>query len=317
MGKISPSLTRPCLLAESSSRSSPKISYLTTRSIEVRRAENPYLIVKQLADNKPYVNRSYHSTSRPANKMRRKRRSGGQSQQEISSSSTSSNTISNGGNDGLSFKVHGTPIASPRSIRKSMLDANESIQETKGELETGESSKKLTQQEEDRQKPTEHQTLSDNTQISTLGGAQLWVHRLLTTHHQTLQTLEVERQDFPNTKLSLKQVETLLCPMVSLCNMMTTSQFGIQAPTPAIARTMTEVHYWKLWESDTIDIGIFFMPPNAEIPLHNHPGMSVVTRVYVTVAICFSFHNVFVLQTLRIRSCDVVRFDVTIRVNVK
>ncbi|DAZ93795.1 TPA: hypothetical protein N0F65_009917 [Lagenidium giganteum] len=89
----------------------------------------------------------------------------------------------------------------------------------------------------------------------------------------------MERKDFPNSRLSLKQVETLLAPVIALCNLMTPEQFGIRAPSPVVARSMNEVHYWKLWESETIDIGIFFMPPNSVIPLHNHPGMSVVTRI--------------------------------------
>uniref|UniRef100_K3WU86 Uncharacterized protein n=1 Tax=Globisporangium ultimum (strain ATCC 200006 / CBS 805.95 / DAOM BR144) TaxID=431595 RepID=K3WU86_GLOUD len=112
-----------------------------------------------------------------------------------------------------------------------------------------------------------------------LTGVQSWVHRLLYTHHQTLHVLGLERKDFPNTRLSMKQLETMLSPVISLANMMAPEHFGIHVPTPQIAQTMNDVHYWKLWESDTIDIGIFFMPPNAHIPLHNHPGMSVVTRV--------------------------------------
>ncbi|TMW64854.1 hypothetical protein Poli38472_009021 [Pythium oligandrum] len=118
-----------------------------------------------------------------------------------------------------------------------------------------------------------------DTALHGLSGAQLWVHRIVATHHHTLHKLGLERADFPNTRLSLKQLEVLLSPVIAMCNMMAPSQFGIQTPPPHIARTMKQVHYWKLWESDTIDMGIFFMPPNSVIPLHNHPGMSVVTRV--------------------------------------
>ncbi|TYZ57259.1 hypothetical protein PybrP1_007861 [[Pythium] brassicae (nom. inval.)] len=115
--------------------------------------------------------------------------------------------------------------------------------------------------------------------LTGMSGVQLWVHRLLYTHHHTLHVLGLEREAFPNTRLSMKQLESLLSPVISLANLMRPDHFGIHVPTPQIAQTMSDVHYWKLWESDTIDIGIFFMPPNSHIPLHNHPGMSVVTRI--------------------------------------
>lgn len=91
--------------------------------------------------------------------------------------------------------------------------------------------------------------------LSGLSGVQLWVHRLLYTHHQTLHVLGIERGNFPNTKLSLKQIEIMLSPVISLANMMVPDHFGIHVPTPQVAQTMNDVHYWKLWESDTIDIG--------------------------------------------------------------
>lgn len=91
--------------------------------------------------------------------------------------------------------------------------------------------------------------------LSGMSGVQLWVHRLLYTHHQTLHLLGIERGDFPNTKLSLKQLEVMLSPVISLANMMVPDHFGIHVPTPQVAQTMNDVHYWKLWESDTIDIG--------------------------------------------------------------
>lgn len=95
----------------------------------------------------------------------------------------------------------------------------------------------------------------DEKTLAGLSGVQLWVHRLLYTHHQTLHLLGLEREDFPNTRLSMKQLETMLSPVISLANMMTPDHFGIHVPTPQIAQTMNDVHYWKLWESDTIDIG--------------------------------------------------------------
>lgn len=97
--------------------------------------------------------------------------------------------------------------------------------------------------------------------LSRPSGVQLWVHRLLATHMHTLQLLNVDQKDFPNTRLSLKQLESLLGPVISLTNLMTPAHFGIHVPTPQIARTMKDVHYWKLWESDTIDIGYVSQAP--------------------------------------------------------
>ncbi|GLD93540.1 hypothetical protein PINS_up002132 [Pythium insidiosum] len=232
------------------------------------------------------------------------------------------------------FKVNGSPIVSPRSIRNSLAETDFDMEGNrrtrkgsvsinypskvssasdeqvvlvrhseqnaagKGSSEkrlalgpdrppqpqsvnsSGSSTPRTTPGSDDSQQETQL-AIPDSSEgaLAGLSGAQLWVHRVLSTHHQTLHTLGIERQDFPNTRLSLKQLEVLLSPVISLCNRMTPAQFGIRAPTPSIASTMTEVHYWKLWESDTIDMGIFFMPPNSVIPLHNHPGMSVVSRI--------------------------------------
>lgn len=141
--------------------------------------------------------------------------------------------------------------------------------------------------------------------LAHLTGADLWVHRILATHHKTLETLGVERQAFPNTRLSLKQIETVINPVIALCNMMHPAQFGIHAPTPGIASAMTDMHYWKLWESDTIDVGIFFLPPGGVIPLHNHPGMSVVTRVLYGSAQVTSFDLVPKSELMELPADDV------------
>lgn len=191
------------------------------------------------------------------------------------------------------FRSNGSPIISPRLIRNSLLEPS------KFELEESDdpnasaagmisSPQKLAARGEDAMVAAQAarelelaKNLEAEKAVTGLSGVQLWVHRLLVAHNNTLATLGIDRKDFPNSRLSLKQFEQVLTPVVSLCNMMRADHFGIHVPTPQIARTMNDVHYWKLWESDTIDIGIFFMPPNSVIPLHNHPGMSVVTRVYV------------------------------------
>ncbi|RLN84158.1 hypothetical protein BBJ28_00013161 [Nothophytophthora sp. Chile5] len=190
------------------------------------------------------------------------------------------------------FKASGSPIISPRSIRHCLeepefdLNGKPRRKSSDGGITLPArprvsredalvaAAAKAAQAREEQAALEAEQSMS-----SGYTGVQLVVHRLLSAHTHTLTQLGIERADFPNTHLSLKQVETLLGPVVAMCNVMQPVHFGIHVPTPEIARTMNDVHYWKLWESDTIDIGIFFMPPNSVIPLHNHPGMSVVTRV--------------------------------------
>ena len=185
------------------------------------------------------------------------------------------------------FKVSGSPIISPRSIRHcveadrdgnlastggvSLLPASPSLATTSALVAAAVAAK-----EAQKALATEQ---AANATLQGLSGVQLVVHQMLATHTHSLAQLDVARAEFPNARLSLKQVEMMLRPVVTLCNALRAEHFGIHVPTPEIARTMNDVHYWKLWESDWIDIGIFFMPPNSTIPLHNHPGMSVVTRV--------------------------------------
>ncbi|CAI5722399.1 hypothetical protein KXD40_004478 [Peronospora effusa] len=191
------------------------------------------------------------------------------------------------------FKVSGSPIISPRSIRHCLEEPEFGTNGQPRKLSNGGVllpspliSKKdaliaaaaAAIQAKEAQKALEAEQAA-NASLQGLSGVQLVVYQMLATYTRTLAQLGVERAGFPNTRLSLKQIETMLSPVVTLCGALRADHFGIHVPTPQIARTMNDVHYWKLWESDSIDIGIFFMPPNSTIPLHNHPGMSVVTRV--------------------------------------
>ncbi|KAL4099398.1 hypothetical protein PRIC1_007204 [Phytophthora ramorum] len=189
------------------------------------------------------------------------------------------------------FKVSGSPIISPRSIRHCLEEPEYGLDGKPRKHSNGGVTlphppiseedalvAAAAVQAKEAQKALEAEQAA-TASLQGLSGVQLVVHQMLATHTHTLTTLGVERAEFPNTRLSLKQVETMLSPVVALCNALRADHFGIHVPTPQIASTMSDVHYWKLWESDTIDIGIFFMPPNSSIPLHNHPGMSVVTRV--------------------------------------
>ncbi|CEG47614.1 conserved hypothetical protein [Plasmopara halstedii] len=199
------------------------------------------------------------------------------------------------------FKVSGSPIISPRSIRHCLKESDfdvdgEPRQHSNGGVALPPISKEnavlaaaaAALQAKEAQKALEAEQAA-NASLQGLSGVQLVVHQMLATHTQTLAHLGVERANFPNTRLSLKQIETMLSPVVALCSALRADHFGIHVPTPEIARTMSDVHYWKLWESDLIDIGIFFMPPNSTIPLHNHPGMSVVTRILYGAATVMSY----------------------------
>ncbi|CAH0475561.1 unnamed protein product [Peronospora belbahrii] len=218
------------------------------------------------------------------------------------------------------FKVSGSPIISPRSIRHCLKETEFDIDDKPRKLSNGSSISKENAvvaaaaaaiQEKEAQEALKAEQAA-NVSLQELSGVQLVVHQMLATHTRTLAQLGVKRANFPNTRLSLKQVESMLSPVVALCSMLQADHFGIHVPTPQIARTMNDVHYWKLWESDYIDIGIFFMPPKSTIPLHNHPGMSVVTRVLYGAASVTSYDLLSdtELQTLEAGS-EIVYEDAT------
>ncbi|KAG6611685.1 uncharacterized protein IUM83_17173 [Phytophthora cinnamomi] len=221
------------------------------------------------------------------------------------------------------FKVSGSPIISPRSIRHCLEEPEYGLDGKPRKLSNGgvslpnpplskedalvAAAAKAVQAKEAQKALEAEQAASASLQ--GLSGVQLVVHQMLATHNHTLTQLGVERAEFPNTRLSLKQVETMLSPVVALCNALRADHFGIHVPTPQIARTMNDVHYWKLWESDTIDIGIFFMPPNSTIPLHNHPGMSVVTRVLYGAAKVTSYDIVSDAEIQTLEAGDEIAYE--------
>ncbi|KAI9986346.1 hypothetical protein PInf_025286 [Phytophthora infestans] len=221
------------------------------------------------------------------------------------------------------FKVSGSPIISPRSIRHCLEEPGYDMNGKPRKHSNGGvalpnppiskedalvAAAAAAVQAKEAQKALEAEQAA-NASLKGLSGVQLVVHQMLATHTRTLALLGIERAEFPNTRLSLKQVETMLSPVVALCNALRADHFGIHVPTPQIARTMNDVHYWKLWESDLIDIGIFFMPPNSTIPLHNHPGMSVVTRVLYGAATVTSYDIVSDTEVQRLEAGDEIVYE--------
>ncbi|KAG1711462.1 hypothetical protein DVH05_008714 [Phytophthora capsici] len=221
------------------------------------------------------------------------------------------------------FKVSGSPIISPRSIRHCLEEPGYDIDGKPRKYSNGGVSlpnppiskedalvaaAAAAVQAKEAKKALEAEQAA-NASLQGLSGVQLVVQQMLATHTHTLNLLGVERAEFPNTRLSLKQVETMLSPIVTLCSALRADHFGIHVPTPQIASTMNDVHYWKLWESDTIDIGIFFMPPNSAIPLHNHPGMSVVTRVLYGSATVTSYDIISDTEVQRLEAGDEIVYE--------
>ncbi|KAG9409089.1 hypothetical protein AC1031_019348 [Aphanomyces cochlioides] len=114
------------------------------------------------------------------------------------------------------------------------------------------------------------------------------VHRLIKAHHQSIRTLRRVLKPPPPTlsvqfeTLSSDHIELITGPIRDVCETLTLDHFSMVAPTKANVHMMgTDVFYVSLSHSETMMMGIFILPPHSKIPLHDHPHMSVVSRVYV------------------------------------
>ncbi|KAG2781397.1 hypothetical protein PC129_g17510 [Phytophthora cactorum] len=72
-----------------------------------------------------------------------------------------------------------------------------------------------------------------------------------------------------------------IAPVKVICDQLFPTNFQLKVPGtggsgPARPK---RVHYEHVYEDETFSIGIFILPPGVSIPLHDHPGMSVISRV--------------------------------------
>ncbi|KAJ0977903.1 hypothetical protein J5N97_013377 [Dioscorea zingiberensis] len=69
----------------------------------------------------------------------------------------------------------------------------------------------------------------------------------------------------------------------SVLDNMKSADVGLAQNSPYFIKTNTKgappVTYLHLYECDNFSIGIFCLPPSAVIPLHNHPGMTVFSKL--------------------------------------
>ncbi|ETV95016.1 hypothetical protein, variant 2 [Aphanomyces invadans] len=112
------------------------------------------------------------------------------------------------------------------------------------------------------------------------------VHTLIQAHYRSMRSLRQVLVPPPPALplqfegLSSKQIEQLTGPIRDVCETLTTRDFSMVPPTAANVHLMgPDVFYVSLYHGETMMMGIFFMPPNSVIPLHDHPYMSVVSRV--------------------------------------
>ncbi|KAL3669860.1 hypothetical protein V7S43_005237 [Phytophthora oleae] len=72
-----------------------------------------------------------------------------------------------------------------------------------------------------------------------------------------------------------------IAPIKAICDQLFPA--NIQLKVPGTEGSGPErpkrVHYQHIYEDETFSIGIFILPPGVSIPLHDHPGMSVVSRL--------------------------------------
>ncbi|ETV85518.1 hypothetical protein, variant 2 [Aphanomyces astaci] len=112
------------------------------------------------------------------------------------------------------------------------------------------------------------------------------VHALIKAHYHSMRSLRHVLVPPPPALplqfegLTSQQVEQLTGPIRDVCESLTTRDFSMVLPTSSNVHLMgSDVFYVSLYHGETMMMGIFFMPPHAVIPLHDHPCMSVVSRV--------------------------------------
>ncbi|TMW60302.1 hypothetical protein Poli38472_000344 [Pythium oligandrum] len=93
-------------------------------------------------------------------------------------------------------------------------------------------------------------------------------------------------------------------PIKALCDQLLPEHFQLKVPeaqgkngtstatSPRSRPRRNRVRYQHIWEDATFSMGIFVLPPGASIPLHDHPEMSVISRV--------------LYGRLHVKSCDIV-----------
>ncbi|KAF1329750.1 2-aminoethanethiol dioxygenase, partial [Globisporangium splendens] len=69
-------------------------------------------------------------------------------------------------------------------------------------------------------------------------------------------------------------------------------QLAVPIVGSAAHRKARHVRYQHIWEDDKFSMGIFILPPGASIPLHDHPEMTVISRV--------------LYGNLHVKACDLV-----------
>ncbi|KAG7400701.1 hypothetical protein PHYBOEH_004748 [Phytophthora boehmeriae] len=83
-------------------------------------------------------------------------------------------------------------------------------------------------------------------------------------------------------------------PIKAICDQLHPANFQLKVPNAAKdgLERPKRVHYEHVYEDETFSIGIFILPPGVSIPLHDHPGMSVISRL--------------LYGSLHIKACDLV-----------
>ncbi|KAF0699309.1 Aste57867_10099 [Aphanomyces stellatus] len=74
-----------------------------------------------------------------------------------------------------------------------------------------------------------------------------------------------------------------IAPIKALCDQLLPADLGLDVPKPrpagATSPRFRPIQYIEVYEDANVSMGIFILPPGASIPLHNHPSMTVISRV--------------------------------------